>query len=213
MLGHNMMRPIDFSYKIYQNITSFIKTMDFTTRDESGMSLDTDFNRQSSGKPTPQDVEAFIDAARSRDADTVKQYLARFSTGIVDAKDKNGDTALIWATRMVGLYAVAVLLLEGGANVDEKSDTGDTPLILAAKNRRLGITAQLLQRGAAIEEKNSDGHTALMCAEQSGGHEIISLIQGEQAERLEEAVEAIYRGITEDMDVRPIMLRKKGCAP
>lgn len=67
-------------------------------------------------------------------ADTVKLLLTRGAN--VEAKNKNGETALLLAASQ-GAYergAIVRHLLEGHADVRVKDKHGNTPLALAAKN-------------------------------------------------------------------------------
>jgi ankyrin repeat protein len=96
----------------------------------------------------------------------------------VDAKDKNGDTPLIWAARY-RCEAIVKLLLDRGANIDAEAEDGCTPLISAVPSyhRIAGVIygdvekappepviKLLLDRGANINAKNNRGCTTLILA-------------------------------------------------
>jgi ankyrin repeat protein len=51
----------------------------------------------------------------------------------VEAKDSDGSTPLMWATRGGHRDTVEVLLSVGKADVEAKSSIGQTPLMLAAE--------------------------------------------------------------------------------
>ena len=53
-----------------------------------------------------------------------------------------------------------ILLLAAGANVDKQSDSGNTPLILAANYDRIEVVKELLKAGANKKLKDKSGKTA-----------------------------------------------------
>ena len=59
---------------------------------------------------------------------------------------------------------IAKLLLEQGANVNDRDKNGDTPLHLASHNHRLKIVRVLLDYGANADSKNDLGKTPLQLA-------------------------------------------------
>jgi ankyrin repeat protein len=75
-----------------------------------------------------------------------------------------------------GHLAVMRLLLKNGAAVDATSNSGGTPLILAAGNSDLDVVKLLLEKGAAIEARNKEGFTPLMSAVQAGQLEVVRLL-------------------------------------
>ena len=82
----------------------------------------------------------------------------------VNAKDSDGNTALIRASRDGQADVVERLLIEG-ADVNAKSKSGYTALMLASRRGRADIVKLLLeQKGIEVNAKDSDGDTALMRA-------------------------------------------------
>ena len=73
--------------------------------------------------------DRLIDAAKNEDIKNVRELLANGAD--VDAKDKNGETALHWAA-CDGRVDVAKILIEKGADVDAKDNHGWTALHEAA---------------------------------------------------------------------------------
>lgn len=65
----------------------------------------------------------------------------------LNARDKNGMTALLHATNR-GHGKVVDLLLKHGAGVDEADSSGFSPALYAAGNGQLGLAAKLLLAGA-----------------------------------------------------------------
>jgi WD40 repeat protein len=75
----------------------------------------------------------------------------------VDARDKNGDTALFKTAKP----EVIRLLLENGADVNARNNNGVTPLMQSRTNETARL---LLDRGADVNAKTNDGETPLMFA-------------------------------------------------
>lgn len=112
----------------------------------------------------------------------------------VDAKDKHGQTSLMYVCRSprprssytVGSlmaawdgdtdHEITTSLLKAGADVETTNDEQETPLILASKNGLLRIASLLLEEGANIEAKDSLEHTSLAIASQGGFFKIVSLL-------------------------------------
>jgi uncharacterized protein len=62
-------------------------------------------------------------------------------------------------------YAQTVkVLLDSGASIEEKDETGATPLIWAAGNAQTDTVKLLLERGASVDATSSSGMTALIGA-------------------------------------------------
>ena len=75
----------------------------------------------------------------------------------INAKDEKG-WAPIHYVALDGNQEIAELLFKGGANVNESTDTGWTPLHLAANKK---IAELLTTKGANINAKNIIGETPL----------------------------------------------------
>ena len=104
--------------------------------------------------------ECLRDAARYGSIDDVKKYL-NDGTVDVNGKDSYGWTALHKACHE-GHRDIAELLLDHGADIEVRSSTNSTPLMMASHNDRAASTTRLLlHRGCAINADNGYGHTAL----------------------------------------------------
>lgn len=68
-------------------------------------------------------------------------------------------------------------LILGGADVNAKTDAGQTALMFAAYGGHAEVTGQLLEAGADVNAKSNDGQTALVLAVNMGRSEIVSLLQ------------------------------------
>ncbi len=92
----------------------------------------------------------------------------------VDAKDREGATALARAAQ-AGKIAVAALLIDRGADVNARAINGSTPLFYAAEADRAAITRLLIDRGA---DPNIPGRTGLrpLAAAYNGSQESAELL-------------------------------------
>jgi len=112
-------------------------------------------------KPEPEETTPERDLFRSAgsgDVDAVKYHLAHGAR--VNAQDKTGKTALLWAVRSQR-HAVVSHLLARGANPNLADNSEVTPLFWAVRMRRNELVAQLLSKGADIGHKDKRGRTAL----------------------------------------------------
>jgi len=73
--------------------------------------------------------------------------------------------------------AITKLLIEAGANVNNRQQTGLTPLHLAAQQGNIEIIVLLLEHGAIIELKNSNNKTASDLAASKGYSDIATILK------------------------------------
>ena len=81
----------------------------------------------------------------------------------LEAKDGDGETALLMAARR-GHIEVVKYLVENGADLEAKDKDGDTALVGAAIWGKLDVVKCLAECGADLEAKDKDGRTALIKA-------------------------------------------------
>jgi len=93
----------------------------------------------------------------------------------VNAKDKNGCTALMWVASR-GHVNIVKLLIDLGADVNLQDNNDNTALMVAAKNGYADIVKLLISVGADINLKDSNGQTALMLALHDNHKEIVKLL-------------------------------------
>ncbi|HEY6362273.1 MAG TPA: ankyrin repeat domain-containing protein, partial [Vicinamibacterales bacterium] len=74
-----------------------------------------------------------------------------------------GLTALVFASRE-GDLASAKLLLDAGADINQTTEYGWTPLLTAVNNRNYAVAAHLIERGANVNLANKGGWTPLYLA-------------------------------------------------
>jgi ankyrin repeat protein len=127
---------------------------------------------QQSNSPGTPDAE-LLEAAGKGDTATVQSLLQQGTS--IEAKDKNGRTALMWAAEM-DEGDTAGLLLGKGANIEAKDNSGDTALIEAATSGQTDTVKLLLEKGANIEAKDNGGDTALIEAATRGQTDTVKLL-------------------------------------
>ena len=96
--------------------------------------------------------------------DNVVHALLSDSGYLVDAKGQDGYTALHCSCRD-GHVDIVRTLVNHKANVNATTDSGDTPLTLAAINKHDNVVHALLSdSGCLVDAKGQDGYTALHCS-------------------------------------------------
>lgn len=85
--------------------------------------------------------------------------------GAIDARNENGDTAVMLVVRD-GEYSNDVLrmLIDAGADLDIKNDVDETPLIKSVKWERFKPFMMLIEGGAKVNEKDKWRNSALQYA-------------------------------------------------
>lgn len=105
------------------------------------------------------------------------------NTGLpADYRLDDDETALFGAVRS-GDAALAEALLARGANVNAKSHSGTTPLLLTAMYGHSDLAGLLLDRGAEANAADDDGHTPLMEASMRGNLAMVHLLLAHGADR------------------------------
>ena len=107
----------------------------------------------------------FVDAVKKKDGAKVMEFIQKNGSGIVDAKDANGNTALIVAITDRSEDYTA-FLLNKGADPNLPGKGGDTPLIAAARVGYEDAAEWLLGQGARVDGANRMGETPLIIAVQ-----------------------------------------------
>ncbi len=88
-------------------------------------------------------------AARTGKLGPVKALLARGAE--VDAKERRGQTALMWASAE-GHSEVVAALLQAGADFRTPLPSGFTPLFFGVREGRMNVVQVLLKAGADVNE-------------------------------------------------------------
>jgi hypothetical protein len=98
------------------------------------------------------------EAAYENDLAAVQAFLAHGAD--LEARDRDGDTALHMAAIQAG-PAVIAALIAAGADPDARSTGGQTPLFHAAEHGNLPAVKALLAAGADVNARNKDSDTPL----------------------------------------------------
>lgn len=69
------------------------------------------------------------------------------------------------------------ILLENGAGVDLLTENGETPLLLAVKNKNKESAEMLINAGADINLQNKDKRSPLSIAKETGRNDIVKLLE------------------------------------
>jgi uncharacterized protein len=102
---------------------------------------------------------SLTDAAVAGNVEAVQQHIAA-GTNLNERTPESGATALISAAGM-GVTETAILLIEGGADLEVKNYEGSTALHAAAFLCHEEIVKALLANGADRDARNNAGATAL----------------------------------------------------
>jgi ankyrin repeat protein len=94
-------------------------------------------------------------------------FLLTLPTIDVNARDRNGDTAIMHAV-LVGAMDSVEALAQHKASLDIKNNDGDTVLTLAAKKGLWDSLEKIINMGANSNAQNAQGDTVLMIALREG---------------------------------------------
>jgi len=109
---------------------------------------------------TPFELQMIEDAQTgSLTQETLQRYLKQGAD--IDAKDRFGNTSLMWAS-LKDHTTVVQQLISAGADINAKNNYGYTALIRASRNGHAAVVQQLIAAGADINAKDNHGSTALM---------------------------------------------------
>ena len=121
----------------------------------------------------------FVEAAANNNLHKVQQMLEA-NGRLLNAKDREHDTAIMKAARNCNATDVVSFLLSKGANFNDEQyrDTiNQTPIIVAAQHGCADIVRLLIEAGIKdINHKNDQGESALLTAAQEGHKEIVGIL-------------------------------------
>ena len=99
----------------------------------------------------------------------------------MDAKAQDGYTALHYSCRDGHVDRVRTLV-KHKANVNARTDSGDTPLTLATRNKHDNVVHALLSDSQClVDAKGQDGYTALHCSCRDGHVDIVRTLVNHKA--------------------------------
>lgn len=110
----------------------------------------------------PNSAKEFLKAAKRGDLVTLRA-LFDADTGLLNARDRDGSTALHCAT-WKGHEGVVAWLIDAGADVEAQNDNdhwGTTALHAAARANHATIAQRLIHGGADVNAKDRLGRTPL----------------------------------------------------
>ncbi|WP_446469011.1 ankyrin repeat domain-containing protein [Xenorhabdus stockiae] len=114
------------------------------------------------------------DAVNQNDIETVKSLLNDDQT-LLDERDGQQRTPLMLATRH-NYAAIAIFLIQSGADVNAKDRQLDTPYLLAGAQGYNKILIATLHHGANLKDTNRYGGTALIPAAEKGHPETVQIL-------------------------------------
>jgi ankyrin repeat protein len=127
--------------------------------------------------PSPMFAQAANDklVAAAGKGDLAAVQAALREGAAVDARDRNGRTALLIATHG-NRVEVARALIGAGANVNAKDQIQDSPYLYAGAEGRNEILKMTLAAGADLKSTNRYGGTALIPAAHHGHPETVKIL-------------------------------------
>ena len=128
------------------------------------------------GAPMDQSNAAYSPLEYAVEQENLKLIQVLLENGAnPSAKVKTGSTPLHRA--LDNTEILTTLIGAKGVDLNVADETGDTPLISAARNGRVDAVKILLKAGADTSKKDLTGATALMAAEGMGQTEIVALLK------------------------------------
>jgi ankyrin repeat protein len=126
------------------------------------------------------DETPVMHAARAGNVDAVRMLL--LAGAQVNARESwNGQSPLQWAAAE-GRGAVVEALIEGGADIRQRSNAGTTPLMFAVRKGDMRSVDALLAAGADVNEKRFDLATPLLVAIINGHEDLVDLLLAKGAD-------------------------------
>jgi len=164
--------------KIPKNVLErpFLDMIGFGKKVPEGNSLFV-FDEERKLSPEEQETadQLLFDAVEKNAFNALKEALDKGANPDAIIGDK-GRTIFAFAVKKETQKEILELLVKK-ASVDIKDNSGNTPLILAAANRRLEAIEILLANNASTREKNNSGKTALDIAQGFGYEKITELLK------------------------------------
>ncbi|MDY6985652.1 MAG: ankyrin repeat domain-containing protein [Candidatus Thermoplasmatota archaeon] len=133
-----------------------------------------DDNGEGSNDRDDNGVTPLMLAAAKGDVRRVRDLIAKGAD--VNARNKWGATALMYAVNHSGSVEVAKILIENGADVNARDNNGETALIDATDRGNREMVKLLLESGADVNARTNDGVTALTYATARRNRDLVRLL-------------------------------------
>jgi len=127
-----------------------------------------------SGSEIKLKCSILIEAVAANHSKSVKK-LIKSRADVNTRTVPNGFTPLHFASAC-GHEKIVRLLLDNGAQINSRNDTGKTPLIVAATHGHADIVKILLKNGADVNMQTKDGTTAIFMASFTDHKDIVELL-------------------------------------
>ncbi len=134
-------------------------------------------NMLPSGRPSEKEIEDFMHAAGRGYDQGILNFLEKHGNTYVDVKRHSVGKSALHEAAYWGCITTVELLLNKGASIEGRTETGATALICAARGGCKSIVDLLLTRGANIGACDYEGYTAAMHADVCKKPDIVSLIE------------------------------------
>jgi ankyrin repeat protein len=129
--------------------------------------------RSAAGASSPADRD-LLNAIQDGDARSVRAALKAGANS--NARDPNGEPALVLAASRGGSPGLVRLLLDAGADVNGADNSGTTALIACARDEDLASVKALVSRGADLNARNREGDTPLTNAAIWGAARVVKYL-------------------------------------
>lgn len=86
-----------------------------------------------------------------------------------------GQPPLHWAARC-GYEDIAKTIIQNGADIEERCQVANTPLIIASSHGHKGVVSVLLERGADVNAVDKQGMAPLAWAAKGGFYEVVEAL-------------------------------------
>ncbi len=140
----------------------------------------------------PRKILAFQQMAAKGERRLIEWFVEKEGVN-VDSRDRNGNTALIWAASNGEDGGVGKLLMLN-ADSNAVNNFGQTALMVAAANGHLGAVRILLEYLAKAYLKDTKGKTAFDYARENGHFKVARIIEGSLEVLNEAAKDAKVKG-------------------
>lgn len=117
-------------------------------------------------------VNLLVDACNQGDIETVREFL---NEGRIDSLTEEGES-LLSAACSAGCFFLVEMILDMGAEIEDRGHKDTTPLMEAANSGHSDIVKLLIERKASIDAQTNQGNTPLILAAANGHTECVRLL-------------------------------------